>query len=514
MAEGWQGPLEKIDAWRWLLPRSFDARMRVDGFIYASEEMLAHVRMDKTPQQVANVAALPGIVRYSLAMPDIHWGYGFPIGGVAATRVADGVVSPGGVGYDINCGVRLMSTALILADVKNKIKDLLFALYDAIPCGVGEKSRLRLSENDLKKVLEKGAAWAVSQGYGTAGDLERTEAGGALPGADPGALSPRARERGRPQLGTLGAGNHFLEIGRVVDVYDEEAAGAFGLAPDGVTLMIHSGSRGLGYQVCDDWLQVMRRAMTKYKISVPDQQLACAPVTSPEGEGYLGAMNAAANYAWANRQVIMHWAAEAFAEVLKLSPRALGMALVYDVAHNIAKRETHEVDGKKEKLLVHRKGATRAFGPGYAELPEVYRTLGQPVIIPGDMGTESYVLLGTARAMAETWGSTCHGAGRVMSRHEAIRVARGRSITRELEDRGVAVVCRSPKTLAEEMSEAYKNVGDVVAVVTGAGISRAVARLDFDDNLASNWFIGTSHPDAPSSPDMALNRQRSAGENE
>ncbi|UCH77590.1 MAG: RtcB family protein [Candidatus Coatesbacteria bacterium] len=478
MAEPWQGPLEKVDAWRWRLPRSYDGRMRVDGLIYASEKMLAHLRLDKTPQQVANVASLPGIVGRSLAMPDIHWGYGFPIGGVAAMRLADGVVSPGGVGYDINCGVRLISTALRAEEIRDRVPDLLHGLFHAIPCGVGTKSKLRLSEADLKRVLREGSRWAVAQGYGDAGDLERTEAGGALPNADPEALSPRARERGRPQLGTLGAGNHFLEVGEVVEVLEAEAAAAMGLEVGGATLMIHSGSRGLGYQVCEDWVKVMRAAMAKYRITVPDQQLACAPVTSAEGSGYLGAMNAAANYAWANRQIMMHWAEEVFAKVLRASPRQLGMSLVYDVAHNIAKFERHEVEGGEEEVLVHRKGATRAFGPGHPELPEVYRRLGQPVIIPGDMGTASYVLRGTAEAMAETWGSTCHGAGRVMSRKEATRKARGRSIQRELEDRGIAVVCRSPKTLAEEMSEAYKEVSEVVEVVTQAGISAAVARLE------------------------------------
>ncbi|MEE9456787.1 MAG: RtcB family protein [bacterium] len=478
MAEEWQGPLEKVDPWRWRLPKSYDGRMRVDGLIYADEKMLKRVRMDKTPQQVANVATLPGIVGHSLAMPDIHWGYGFPIGGVAATREDDGVVSPGGVGYDINCGVRLMSTSLTVDDVRGKVRGLLQGLYGAIPCGIGTKSKLRLSVAELRKALRDGARWAVGQGFGDAGDLERTEAGGSLPGADPGALSARALERGRPQLGTLGAGNHFIEIGRVVEVFDEAAARVFGLDVDGVTLMIHSGSRGLGYQVCDDWVKVMRGAMGRYKITVPDQQLACAPINSDEGRGYLGAMNAAANYAWANRQVMMHWAEEVFAKSLGVSPRHLGMNLIYDVAHNIAKFETHDVDGRREKLLVHRKGATRAFGPGQAELADVYRNLGQPVIIPGDMGTESYVLLGTERAMAETWGSTCHGAGRVMSRKEATRKAKGRSVSRELEDRGIEIVCRSPKTLAEEMSEAYKDVSDVVNVVTNAGISKAVARLE------------------------------------
>ncbi len=478
MVEGWPGPLEKLDAWRWRLPRSYDARMRVDGLIYASEKMLAHVRGDKTPQQLANVATLPGIVGRALAMPDIHWGYGFPIGGVAATRLDEGVVSPGGVGYDINCGVRLMTTTLTVGDLRGRVKDLLHGLYATIPCGIGRKSKLRLSLGDLKKALAGGARWAVAQGYGTEEDLSRTEVGGALAGADADALSPRALERGRPQLGTLGAGNHFIEIGRVAEVLDEHGAGAFGLAENGVTLMIHSGSRGLGYQVCDDWLKVMRGAMPRYGIEVPDQQLACVPTKSPEGEGYLAAMNAAANYAWANRQIMMTWAEEVFTKVLGLTPRELGMSLVYDVAHNIAKRETHTWDGTELELLVHRKGATRAFGPGHAELPEIYRETGQPVIIPGDMGTESFVLRGTAQAMAETWGSTCHGAGRMMSRKRATKVAKGRSIARELENRGVAVVCRSPKTLAEEMSEAYKDVGEVVAVVVGAGISTAVARLE------------------------------------
>jgi tRNA-splicing ligase RtcB len=478
MAEEWRGPLERVDAWRWRLPMSYDGRMRVDGLIYASEKMLGHLRLDKTPQQVANVASLPGIVGHSLAMPDIHWGYGFPIGGVAGMRAADGVVSPGGVGYDINCGVRLMGTSLSAAEVRGKVRDLLVALYNAIPCGVGTKSKLRLSEPDLKRVLREGSRWAVAQGYGDKADLAHTEAGGALPNADPGTLSARALERGRPQLGTLGAGNHFIEIGRVAEIFDGGAAAALGLEENGATLMIHSGSRGLGYQVCDDWVKAMRAAMARYKITVPDQQLACAPIDSPEGQGYLGAMNAAANYAWANRQIMMHWAEEVMGKVLGMSPRHLGMSLIYDVAHNIAKFETHGVDGRREKLLVHRKGATRAFGPGAAELPDEYAALGQPVIIPGDMGTESYVLLGTARAMAETWGSTCHGAGRVMSRSEAMRKAKGRSIARELEDRGVEVVCRSPKTLAEEMSEAYKEVSDVVEVVTEAGISRPVARLE------------------------------------
>lgn len=476
MTEGWQGPLEKIDDYRWLLPKSYDSRMRVDGLIYSTEEMLAHVRMDKTPQQVANVATLPGIVGYSLAMPDIHWGYGFPIGGVAAMDLDDGVVSPGGVGYDINCGVRMLATNLTYEEVKPKLEDLAYALYNDIPCGVGEKGKLRLTEKELKKVLLKGSGWATGNGYGTPRDLDRTESRGAIDGADPGALSARAMERGRPQLGTLGAGNHFLEISRVTEIYDADAAARFGLFRDGITVMIHSGSRGLGYQVCDDYVKVMRGAMQKYGINVPDNQLACAPINSPEGKKYIAAMAAAANYAWCNRQIIMHWTREVFTKVLRKTPADLGMDLIYDVAHNIAKFETHKVNGRARKVLVHRKGATRSFAPGSLELPAEYRDIGQPVIIPGDMGTASYVLVGTTGAMEEAFGSTCHGAGRLLGRKEAMRTAKGRSIGRELEDRGIIVVAKTPKTLAEEMPDAYKDVDQVVAAVDGAGLSRKVAR--------------------------------------
>jgi tRNA-splicing ligase RtcB len=459
MTDGRQVPLEKLDEYRWLLPKSYDSRMRVDGLIYSTGAMLEHVRMDKTPQQVANVATLPGIIDYSLAMPDIHWGYGFPIGGVAAMDIDDGVVSPGGVGYDINCGVRMA-----------------YGLFSEIPCGIGTKGKVRLSDKELRNVLVKGSGWAVENGYGVSDDLDRTESRGAIAGADPKALSKRALERGRPQLGTLGAGNHFMEIARVAEIYDEEAAGRFGLFGDGVVMMIHSGSRGLGYQVCDDYIKVMRSAMPKYNIQVPDTQLACAPIKSPEGQEYVAAMAAAANYAWCNRQVMMHWAREVFSKVLGKSPSHLGMDLIYDVAHNIAKFETHKVNGKDRKVLVHRKGATRSFAPGAPDLPKEYRDVGQPVIIPGDMGTASYVLTGTEQAMEETFGSTCHGAGRVLGRKAAIREAKGRSIGRELEKRGILIVAKSPKTLAEEMPEAYKDVDGVVAAVDGAGLSKKVAR--------------------------------------
>ncbi len=479
MAEGWQGPLEKVDDYRWKLPKYFDARMRVDGMIYSTEKMLKHVRLDKTPQQVANVAMLPGIVGNSMAMPDIHWGYGFPIGGVAAIDTDDpeGVVSPGGVGYDINCGVRLIRSDIAAADLKPHLKKLAYALFNEIPCGVGTKGKLRLSAPELKKALSDGSVWAVKTGYGWDSDIERTEAGGRLPGADPALLSPRAIERGQPQLGTLGAGNHFIEIGEVVEVFDEDVADAFGLFEGQATLMIHSGSRGLGYQVCDDYIKVMKAATGRYNISLPDIQLAGAPISSNEGREYLGAMACAANYAWANRQIMMHWARDVFASILNKSPRHLGLDLVYDVAHNIAKFENFIVNGGKKKLLVHRKGATRAYGPGSSDLADIYRHTGQPVIIPGDMGTESYVLAGTEQAMIETFGSTCHGAGRVMSRHQAKRVAKGRAITRELEDRGIIVRSAGRATIIEEISEAYKDVTEVVDVVHHAGISKKVAKL-------------------------------------
>jgi len=476
MAEGWHGPLEKLNEYRWLLPKSYDSRMRVDGLIYSTEPMLKHVRMDKTPQQVANVATLPGIIGHSLAMPDIHWGYGFPIGGVAAMGIDDGVVSPGGVGYDINCGVRMLRTDLTHNDVKPHLEELAYGLFGEIPCGIGKKGKVRLSDKELRSVLVKGSGWAVENGYGVPDDLDHTESRGAINGADPKALSKRAMERGRPQLGTLGAGNHFIEIARVAEIFDTEAAGRFGLFADGVVVMIHSGSRGLGYQVCDDYVKVMRSAMPTYNIEVPDTQLACAPIKSPEGEEYLTAMAAAANYAWCNRQIMMHWAREVFSKVFGKSPSHLGMDLVYDVAHNIAKFETHKVNTKDRKVLVHRKGATRSFAPGAPDLPKEYSDSGQPVIIPGDMGTASYVLTGTEQAMKETFGSTCHGAGRVLGRKAAIREAKGRSIGRELEKRGILIVAKSPKTLAEEMPEAYKDVDEVVAAVDGAGLSRKVAK--------------------------------------
>jgi tRNA-splicing ligase RtcB len=468
--------VRRIDSSRIEIPVDFKQGMRVNGIIYVDEALEKDLEIQAI-DQVANVATLPGIVGSSMAMPDVHTGYGFSIGGVAAFDLKDGIVSPGGVGYDINCGVRLLRSNLRKDDVAAKIKDLVSVLYNEIPSGVGSKGKVRLGPDDEKRILKKGAQWAVEQGFGESGDLEKIESGGCIEGADPSLISNKAYERGRSQQGTLGSGNHFLEVQYVDEIYDEKAANSLGLFRDQITVMIHTGSRGFGHQVCTDFLEVMERAANKYKIELPDKELACAPFESPEAQDYLAAMRAAANYAWANRQCIMHWSRETFMKVLGLSPRELGMSLIYDVAHNIAKVETHEVNGRKTKLIVHRKGATRAFPPGHPELPEIYRPIGQPVLIPGDMGRASFVLLGTEKAMKETFGSTCHGAGRIMSRHQAIKRAKGRKIWREMEDKGIIVRSAGRETLAEEMSEAYKDVSNVVDVVHRAGISTKVARL-------------------------------------
>ena len=472
-----RGQLEKIDEYRWRIPKSYKSGMRVDGIIYASEDMLGAILSDKAVEQVANVAMLPGIVKHSLAMPDIHWGYGFPIGGVAATDVDDGgVISPGGVGFDINCGIRLIKSNLFEKDVRPKLRDLVYALHNEVPAGVGSKGDIRISVHEERKLLAEGSRWVVEHGYGRPEDLDYTEERGEIKGADPDNISPRAYERGKNQSGTLGSGNHFLEVQAVDTIYDKELAEAFGLEKDQVTLMIHSGSRGLGYQVCDEYARDFIHTLSKYGITVPDRQLACAPVNSEEGKAYLGAMRCAANYAWANRQCLMHLARGVFEKVFNRSPKDLGMDLIYDVAHNIAKIEKHNIDGKEKRLCVHRKGATRAFPPGHPELPARYQKTGQPVIIPGDMGRNSYLLVGTQGAK-ETFFSTCHGAGRLMSRSAAIRLGRGRSIARELEDKGIIVKSSGREVLAEEMPEAYKDVNQVVSVVHGAGLSKRVCRM-------------------------------------
>ncbi len=468
--------LKKIHDNLYEIPKT--GQMKVPGRIFADEALLRNILSDQSPEQVRNVATLPGILSYSLAMPDMHWGYGFPIGGVAATDVETGVISPGGVGYDINCGVRLVRTNLRHSDIRERMRDLVGALFENIPCGVGSRNAIqKLSLSDLDRVLVEGAAWAVKNGFGTLSDLEHTEESGALPGARPDKVSDRARERGRTQLGTLGSGNHFLEVQRVDEIFDAAVAEAFGLQEGHVTIMIHSGSRGLGYQVCDDYLKVMARASEKYGFTLPDRQLACAPVNSPEGKDYFGAMACAANFAWANRQIMMHLSIETFLKTLQISPRNLGAQLVYDVCHNIAKFEEHTVHGKKRMVCVHRKGATRAYPPGHPLVPKAYRAVGQPVLIPGDMGRASYVSVGTQAAMEETFGSTCHGAGRVLSRHKAIKAAKGRAIYRELEDQGIIARSRGKKTMAEEMPEAYKDINNVVQVMHDAGIARKVARL-------------------------------------
>ncbi len=466
--------LKRLDQYRWEVPQS--GKMRVPGLIYTDEVMLEDIQRDQGTVQVANVATLPGIIGHSLAMPDMHWGYGFPIGGVAAFDMDQGVVSPGGVGYDINCGCRLIRTELTAREVEPKIEELTTALFRTIPSGVGSTGKIRLNRKEQKAVLVSGARWAVERSMGTEEDLMRTEDDGRMDGADPEIISERALERGRDQLGTLGSGNHFIEVAVTEEIYDETAARAFGLFAGGVVVLIHSGSRGLGYQVCDDFLKTLGRVSAREGIDLPDRQLACAPLTSREGRNYLAGMACAANYAWANRQIMMHWAREVFMQVFEASPAALKMNLVYDVCHNIAKIERHEVDGAMKEVCVHRKGATRSLPAGHPLVGEVYRSVGQPILIPGDMGTSSYVLVGTEGALKETFGSTCHGAGRVLSRTAAVKLARGRSIRSELLGHGIFVMAGGRDSLAEEMPDAYKDVDRVVEVVHGAGLSRKVAR--------------------------------------
>jgi tRNA-splicing ligase RtcB len=478
MAEAYSGPLEQMDECRWRIPRDYKPGMRVDGVIYADESLIGMIRQDKSPEQVANVACLPGIVGYSLAMPDIHWGYGFCIGGVAATDPEEGgVISPGGVGYDINCGVRLVRTELSEKDVKPRIEELVSALFKNVPCGVGRGGRIKFDRNEMRQLMAGGSKYVVERGYGWPEDLPHTEAGGCLTSANPDFVSKHAVDRGNDQCGTLGSGNHFLEVQIVEEIVDEAAARAFGLEKGQITLMIHSGSRGLGYQVCDDAIKDLRNVPRKYGIDLPDRQLVCAPVQSDEGRRYLGAMQAAANFAWANRQIMTYLARETMSQVFGRPAEKMGLQLVYDVAHNIAKMEEHEVGGRRRTVCVHRKGATRAFPADHEEVPAPYRNVGQPVLVPGDMGRSSWVLVGQPRAMHDTFGSCCHGAGRVMSRSAAIRAAKGRSIERELRERGVVAKARGRTGLAEEQPEAYKDVGMVAEAVNAAGISKKVARL-------------------------------------
>jgi len=478
MGQTYAGPLERIDDCRWRIPRSYKPGMHVDGIIYADDVLMRTIKQDKSLEQVANVACLPGIVKYSLAMPDIHWGYGFCIGGVAATDPENGgVISPGGVGYDINCGVRLLRTNLSVDDVRPRLSSLIDRMFNTVPCGVGRTGRIKFKRGELKQLMEQGTPYVVKRGLGWDSDVEATEAGGCVARARPDFVSKRAYERGAGQCGTLGSGNHFLEVQVVDRVDDAKAAGVLGLTEGNITVMIHSGSRGLGYQVCDDALKDLRNAPRRYGIELPDKQLVCAPVRSPEGERYLGAMSAAANFAWCNRQIITHLAREVFAEVFEQPAERLGMSLVYDVAHNIAKMEPYEIEGKTVILCVHRKGATRAFPPEHPELPQRYRAIGQPVLVPGDMGRFSYVLVGRPAAMEQTFGSCCHGAGRLLSRGAAIRASKGRSIHAELLERGVVARAQGRTGLQEEQPEAYKDVLEVVDVCHNSGISARVARL-------------------------------------
>ena len=472
----WQGQLIKVDDYRWKIPESYKTGMRVPGLIYASKEMLESMCEEQTPEQVANVAFLPGIVGYSLAMPDIHWGYGFPIGGVAAMDVRSGVISPGGVGYDINCGVRLLRSNLNEAEVRPKINQLINGLFLDIPSGLGSEGKIRVGQKEMNELMVEGARWAVRRGLGSHEDLDVTEENGCIGGADPGKISDKAAKRGMPQAGTLGSGNHFLEIQIVKEIFDSDTASVMGITEIGqILVLIHTGSRGFGHQVCTDYLRVMEGAVSKYGIKLPDRQLACAPIESPEGQDYLAAMACAANYAWANRQCIAHWVRESLSKIFGKSPEELGMKQIYDVAHNIAKIEEHTIDGRKLKVCVHRKGATRAFPAGHKDIPKRYKEIGQPVLVPGDMGRCSFIAVGTQKAMDETFGSTCHGAGRALSRGAARRSMKGIDIVRELESKGITVRAGSLPSLAEEASQAYKDIAEVIDVVHQAGISRKVA---------------------------------------
>jgi len=466
--------LKKITDYKWELPKNYKQGMRVPAIFYVNRKLMQILEKDAI-EQAANVAMMPGIQKASLVMPDVHVGYGFPIGGLAAFDIEEGVVSPGGVGFDINCGVRLLRSGLNVEDVRPKIRQLIDELFTAVPSGVGSKGRLRVSDRELDEIFVSGAKWAVDNGYGQKEDLDNCEEHGCLSGGRPEIVSVKARARGKPQLGTLGSGNHFLEVQYVDKIYDEKAADVMGLEEGMVTAMIHCGSRGLGHQVCTDFLEVLDRAVRKYGIKLPDRQLACAPIKSREGQDYFAGMAASANYAWCNRQIITHWVRETFRKVFGINEEELN--LIYDVAHNIAKFEEHRVDGRRRKVCVHRKGATRAFGPGCREIPEHYREIGQPVLIPGSMGTPSYVLIGTEKAMEESFGSACHGSGRVMSRAAAKRKLRGSAVKSSLEKRGIYVRATQGALLAEEAPEAYKLSDDVVEVIHKAGLSRLVARL-------------------------------------
>ena len=468
--------LERLSDYKWEMPREYKPGMKVPGIVFADDGLLEQASSDRALEQVANVAFLPGIVWRSLAMPDIHWGYGFPIGGVAAFG-QDGIVSPGGVGFDISCGVRLVKTSLEEADVLPGMGGLLSLMAANIPRGLGKRGRIKTPGQLLKKVFTGGAGAVVAMGYGREEDLEFAEGSGVTPDADPGRVSPRAHERGADQLGTLGSGNHFVEVQVVEEVFLPEVARRFGLAVGQVVVMIHSGSRGVGHQICTDYLQVMDGVTRRSGLELPDRQLACAPLGSREADDYLAAMACACNYAVSNRQALMHWVRHSFERHFGSSERKLGMDLLFDVSHNVARMETHEVEGRPLRLCVHRKGATASFPAGHPLVPDAYSDVGQPVIIPGDMGTHSFVLVGTEAAMVESFGSTCHGAGRVMSRSRAKKTIRGGELRLRLEKQGIHVIADKDALLAEEAPEAYKDVTRVVDVCEGAGLSRKVAMM-------------------------------------
>jgi len=478
MPEEWKGPTQQIDDFRFLIPQSYKPAMRTDGLIFADAKLMEQVRKDFAPEQVANVATMPGIVGKSMAMPDIHWGYGFPIGGVAAFDYDEGVFSPGGTGYDINCGVRLVRTELTEAEVRPKIRELTDACFHNVPSGVGEGGPVKVSREELRRLAEDGVAWAVEKGYAWPEDPQHIEANGCLPDADFSKVGERAITRGKDQVGSLGAGNHFVEIQKVDKVYDANAARALGIdRPGRVCVMIHTGSRGFGHQIATDYIAISERAVKKYNIALPDRQLACAPIHSPEGEDYWRAMSCGANFAWNNRQLITHGVRNAFESVLHRSAEDLSMHIVYDVCHNIVKIEEHAVEGKRVKVALHRKGATRAFPPGHPETPTEYKSVGQPVLIPGDMGTCSYVLVGRDTAMDRSFGSSCHGAGRQMSRAAATRKYRPNEVVKALSERGIYLHAASKAGIVEEAPGAYKDVEHVVRVAEGAGLTTIVARM-------------------------------------
>ena len=469
--------LKRISEYEWEIPQSFRKDMRVPVRLFATQRLLEQIMGDKSLEQAVNAATLPGLVGHVMVMPDMHQGYGFPIGGVAATRYPEGVISPGGIGYDINCGVRLLASTIKIDDVRDQLDTLASAINNYCPSGVGVSGAIRVTDAELDQVCKDGSRWALKHNFATENDLRRTEEFGRVEGADPTKVSKRAKERGRPQLGTLGAGNHFIEVDVVDQVFDTQAAQVMGLALGNLVVQIHCGSRGFGHQICTDYVDEFQGAVKRYGIQLPDRELVCAPLNSPEGQNYLAAMRCAANYAFANRQILAHHARRAFEEVFAGKIHDWNLFQVYDITHNMAKIETHEIDGQQIKVCVHRKGATRAFGPGAQGLPDEYKQIGQPVLVPGSMGTASWVLVGTATSMSNSFGSTCHGAGRVMSRHEAKREVRGDKLRQELETDGIHVRAGSLAGLAEEAPQAYKNVDMVVETVCGANIASKVARL-------------------------------------